>query len=175
MRVLDQPADGLRFLAWTLWLSMPLSVLAFPGVMEAWHSNRINPDDWCMIGVIAAIISLLSAFIILAILALLTGGIGLAICRARQEPAWPIAAAAGGYLAGLVPWVAAAQALWLWPIFYDNRHYVLWQTCQGFQQTLRIPAELIFGALLLAPAFVGLLLAIRTAVVCYRNVRYACR
>ena len=42
-------------------------------------------------------------------------------------------------------------------------------------QTTQIDRELIFVILLLVPAIAGLILAIRTAVVCYKNVRYACR
>lgn len=175
MRVLDQPPEGLGFLRWTIWLSMPLSVLALPGVLESWPNTRMRPGDWCLVGATMAVACLFAGTAITLIVGLLTGGIGLAISRARQEPAWPIATAAGGYLAGLVPCLVVAQTLWLWPFFFIDRDQGLWDTCQGFQQMLPIDAEILYGGLLLAPALAGWLLVVRTAVVCYRNVRYACR
>jgi hypothetical protein len=144
--------------------------------MASWHSNPTNLDDWCMIGAITGIILLLSALIIVVVLGLLIALVGLAISRARQEPAWPIAAAAGAYLAGLVPWIAAGQALWLWPFFAADAHdRMVWYTCIAIAQSLQISPGTPYGTLLLLPAIAGLLLAIRTAVVCYRQVRYACR
>ncbi len=175
MRVLGQSQETRRFLIWTIWSSMPLAVLSVPGILAAWSSNGIDRGDWCMIWAIMALIALGSALVLITILGLLIGLVGLAIGRARQEPAWPIAAAAGGYLAGLIPWVATVQAMWLWPLFTANRHSAISNMCRAIGQWLRIDWEFIFAFLLLAPAIAGLFLAFRTAVVCYKNVRYACR
>jgi hypothetical protein len=176
MQVLSQAHQSRRFLCWTIWLSMPLAVLSLPGVMAAWGPNVV---EWYMIPPAMAVISLLSALVGVLILGLLIGLIGLGISRARQEPAWPIAAAAGAYLAGLVPWIAAAQALWLWPFFLVNGDIdgdsVIWHVCDAAARSLPISSGVLFVALLLLPTIVGWLLAARTAVVCYRGVRYACR
>jgi hypothetical protein len=176
MQVLEQANQSRRVLCWTIWLSMPLSALALPGVMASWSPNRVDWGDCYMFGVSTGIISLLSALIIVVVLGLLIALVGLAISRARQEPAWPIAAAAGAYLAGLVPWIAAGQALWLWPFFAADAHNrMVWYTCVAIAQSLQLSPDIPYVALLLLPAVAGLLLAIRTAVVCYRQVRYACR
>jgi len=175
MRVLGQSHETRRFLCYIYWSSMPLAVLSLPGVLAAWSSRSINRGDWCMIWAIMALIAVVSALILLTILGLLIGLVGLLIGRARQEPAWPIAAAAGGYLAGLTPWVAVGQAFWLWPFFAANRHSAVSNFCKAIGTQTRIDWEFIFACLMLVPAVAGLLLAIRTAVVCYKNVRYACR
>jgi hypothetical protein len=174
MQVWGQAREGRRFLCWTIWLSMPLSVLSLPGVMAAWGSRPMSKEDWYMVPAVMVVLSLMLALVVMAVLGLLTVLIGLGSSRARQEPVWPIAAAAGSYLAGLVPWIAAAQALWLWPFFaVDGPDDIIWTACEA--QGMSPTPEVLFVTLLLLPTIVGLLLAIRTAVVCYRAVRYACR
>lgn len=181
MQVWGQAKQGRRFACWTIWLSMPLAALSLPGVMVAWGPSPMDTDDWYMVPVVMAIIALVVALVIVVFHGLLIALVGWGISRARQEPAWPIAATAGAYLAGLVPWVAAGQALWLWPFFLinngiDNRYEnTIADLCEVAGRSLRIAPEILFIALLLLPTILGFFLAVRTAVVCCRGVRYACR
>ena len=175
MQVFGAAQESRRFIRWTMWMSMPLSILSLPGVLAAWRSGPIPHGDYIMIVCVTAMVSILVALLLMLVLGLLIGLTGLAINRVRQEPAWPIAAAAGAYLAGITPWFAAAQALWLWPFFALDHDNTITSMCQEIARTTRIDWVFIYGFIFLMPAVTGLILAIRTAVVCYKNVRYACR
>jgi len=171
--------EGLRFVRWNLFLSIAAWLLAVPGIATA----LIEPDDIYITGriVCCVLMALVAAFGSALAAALLIGLIisvlGYAIGRARDEPAWPIAATSGCYVAAVLPRVAAAQALWGTALFtveqLIGRGLWLHLARKWWTQT-GVPWEILLGLLFAAPMILGLLILIRTAVICYRNVRYAC-
>lgn len=175
LQVLGQTSQSLRFFRWTLWLCIPLAVcLAWPIPLVILHPQGPQ-GDWIEIMGIVAFLAVMSTLIVVLILGLLMGILGLLIHRARQEAAWPIATAAGAYLAALIPGIWAAQVLWTALFIVLDRHNQLTNLCRALATTLRIDWEFPFLALAVWPLLLGLLLAIRTTVVCYKHVRYACR
>ena len=175
MKVFGQAQESRRFFRWTIWMSMPLSILSLPGTLASFRFAPLPGREYIMIAGITAMISVLVALVLVPILGLLIDLTGMAIYRARQERAWPIAAAAGSYLVGVIPWIAAAQALWLWPFFALDHDSAIRNVCREWALAARIDWEFLYVMLLLVPSIAGLILAIRLAVVCYKNVRYACR
>jgi hypothetical protein len=179
VRTLTDVPEAIRFVRWNLWLSMAAWLLAVPGIATA----LIEPDDIDITGkmascvLIAVLAATGSALASAMLIGLIISVLGYAIGRARDEPAWRIAATGGCYLAAVLPRVAAAQALWLTGLFTIEqvvgrglwlRLVKLWWTQTG------IPWEILLGLLFGAPMVLGLVVLIRTTAVCYRNVRYAC-
>jgi len=177
---LTDAREALRFVRWNLWLSMLAWLPAVPGIATA----LIEPDDIDITGKIVScvLIALLaatgSALVAALLIGLIISVLGYAIGRARDEPAWPIAATSGCYLAAVLPRVAAAEALWLTGLFTVEQvvERGLWvHLARKWWTQTGIPWEMLLGLLFGAPMVLGLVLLIRAAAVCYRNVRYACR
>ncbi len=173
---IDASREGLRFLTRAAWLTPVFCVSAYPTVVmlfgRQWDLTR---QDY--LALLAALLSvgLPISLIVVAVVGLLINGIGVGAGRARQEPVWPIAAGAGGYLAGAMLWVVMAQGLWLWPVFWLDQYGAVQQTCYGLGRDWGVDGDLVMAGFVLLPSLAGLAMAVRLAVICYRNVRYACR
>lgn len=176
METLSHASDARRFLAAALCVGVCTWVIGIPGMALATsHRPNTSSEQWENAFLVAPVIAVLSALIGLVVFCLMICLMGILIGRAREEPAWPIAANAGCYLAGLFPWVIAAQALWL-IVFFGMGDANRWDmVARHLQAVFHVPWPLIFVLILVLPTILGIGLAIHTAVICYRHVRYACR
>ena len=180
IRVLTEVQASLHFVRWNLGMSIAACLLAIPGIAAA----SIEPDDIYVAGKLASalVIALLVALGLAVAAAMLIGLIislmGFAINRVREEPAWPIAVISGCYLSAFLPRLAIAQALWVTALFTAEQaiRRGLWihLARQWWTQT-GIPWEVLLSLVFAVPTLAGTLLLARTTIVCYRNVRYACR
>lgn len=176
MQVLSHGRDARWFLPAAMVLGAAAWVTAVPGLAFGMGGHgSIMAYDWvegCLVAVPLWALSMLVTLVIVLGLIVL---IGILAGRARQEHAWPIAVNSGCYLAALLPPIVVAQGLWLvgfWRVEFDRTIQVF---CESLERTSGVPWPVFFVLLLLLPALVGILWAIRTAVVCARSVRYACR
>lgn len=180
LRVLCSHREALRFVRWNLWLCVLVWVMAVPGISAA----MIEPNEFVVVnrivsaGFMAALLGLMLALTGLLLLGLLISLTGFATGVVREEPAWPIAAEAGCYLSAWLPRISAGQALWVTGLFTAEqlleRGMFLRLARHAWVQT-GIPWEIILTTIFALPMLLGLVLMVRTAVVCYRRVRYACR
>ncbi len=173
-------SEGPRFVRANLAIAIAAWLPAIPGICAA----LIDPDDIYIAGkIVSAVlitlrIAFASALAGVLLIGLVISVLGVAINRSRDEGVWPIAAGAGSYLAGVLPRIAAAQALWVTALFTVQQAAEpgLWLrlTRHGWTQT-GIPWEVLLSLLFGAPTLLGFVLLVGLAVACYRNVRYAGR
>jgi hypothetical protein len=180
MKTLADIRETLRFLHANLHLSIAAWLLAVPGVVAA----LIDLDD---IYVTSKIVSAVLMTLRIAVGAALAGALligllisllGFAVNRARDEAAWPVAASAGCYLAAILPRIAAVQALWVTGLFTAEQAVErgLWlRLARHWWTQTGIPWEVLLSLVFGVPMLIGCLWLIRTAIACYRGVRFAGR
>lgn len=180
LRTLSEAREGLRLLGWNLGLSLGAWLLAVPGIATA----MTEPDDIYIAGRIgsAILIALLvGAGLALAaalLIGLLSSLMGFSINRVREEAAWPIAVNSGCYLSAILPRVSAIQALWVTGLFTAEQAIErgLWvRLARHLWIATGVPWEILLSAVFALPLLAGLVWLAWTTIVCYRNVRYACR